>query len=462
MNTSIQYIVYFIMALLALSSCNVTKEYQQPTFSRSDLYRDMDTADSNSLAQVPWEEVFTDPVLQDLIREGLSANFDLQIATARIQRSEAYLLQQKGTLLPKVNALASAAVAELAGAPSAASGFAAQQYQLYTSASWEADIWKKLRSAKKAALADLLASEAYRRTVQTRLIADIANNYYTLLALDRQLEVTEQTIAARGKYVETVQYLKDAATVTGADVMQSRANLHAAEVLIPDIKQRIREIENSLSILLARSPQKIERNALEDQEPRELLETGVPSQLLSNRPDVQEAELAFRSAFELVNSARAYFYPTVTLTGAAGFGTTQISDLFDPTSVFANFAAGILQPIFNQHANEARLKANQAIQAEAFANFEQTLLLAGEEVSNALYAYQMAEDKISIRKTQLETLQNAVSFNQELLQYGSASYVDVLTSEQNLLSAQLNGVNDQLQKLLSIVELYRALGGGWQ
>ncbi|MEQ9442266.1 MAG: efflux transporter outer membrane subunit [Cyclobacteriaceae bacterium] len=450
-----------ILFLLTISSCNLHKEYQQQ-FSRDDLYRGIETSDTTSLADIPWNEVFTDTVLQGLISEGLTANLDLKIAVANIQRAEANFLQAKGALLPGLDVAGSASFSKLANTISVASGFAQQQYQLYGSASWEVDIWGKLRSAKRSALANVLASEAYRRAVQTRLIADIANNYYTLLALDKQLEITEQTVEFREEYVETVEFLKNAATVTGADLMQSRANQFSAEVMVPDLKQAIREVENALSILLGKSPDEINRTALEAQNPRELLDTGVPSLLLSNRPDVQQAEFEVRSAFEMVNSARAYFYPSLTLTGASGFAAQDISELFNPTSVFGNIAGGLLQPVFNQNVNKARLQVNIANREEAYAIYEQTLLSAGEEVSNALYAYDMAEQKISVRQNQLEALENAVDYNQELLQYGSANYVDVLTSQQNLLSAQLSGVEDQLQKLQAIVELYRALGGGWE
>ena len=216
-----------ILCLLSISSCNLHKEYQQQ-FSRDDLYRSIETTDTTSLADVPWEEVFTDTVLQNLISEGLTANPDLQIALANIERAEANLLQARGALLPSFDIAGSATYSKLANTISAVSGFAQQQYQLYGTAGWEADIWGRLRSTKRAALANVLASEAYRRAVQTRLIADIANSYYTLLALDKQLEITEQTVEFREEYVETVEFLKNAATVTGADLMQSRANQFSA------------------------------------------------------------------------------------------------------------------------------------------------------------------------------------------------------------------------------------------
>ncbi|MEZ4980320.1 MAG: efflux transporter outer membrane subunit [Saprospiraceae bacterium] len=451
-----------VVVLVGVSSCKVVKDYHPIGVEKDISYRGVETTDTNSIAEIPWREIFKDSLLQELIDDALQSNLDLKVATARIKSSEAYLLQQKGTLLPRLDANAGVSIADLANVPSAASGFAAQQYQLYLSASWEADIWQKLRSAKRAAVADLLASEAFKRGVQTRIVADVANAYYNLMALDRQLAITQATVQAREKFAETVQYLKDAASVNGADVEQSKANLHSARVMIPDLKQRIRELENSLSILLGKSPGSILRNELESQDSIPFLSAGVPAQLLANRPDVLEAEYNLRSSFEMVNMAQAFFYPGLNLNGAAGLNAQEIANLVDPTSFFANIAAGLVQPILNKNVNKARLAANKAAMEEAGAYFQQTVLNASEEVSNALFAYEMANEKIDIRAEQLDALENAVSFNQELLQYGENSYVDVLTSEQNLLAAKLNAVSDELQKYSAVVELYRALGGGWR
>lgn len=451
-----------VLSILALSSCKINQEYQQATVEEDALYRDVSTTDTTSVADMPWQQVFTDSTLQALISEGLDKNLDLQVAIARIKSAEANLRSSKGALLPSFSINGSASYSKLANVPSVATGFATEQYQLYGSTSWEIDLWGKLRSAKRAALANLLASDAYKRTVQTQLIASIATQYYTLLALDEQLVITNQNVAKLGEYQRTMEELQNASLVTGADLMQSKANLHATEAMVPDLKQQIRETENALSILLGRSPGAIERNNIEGQQPAIPLETGVPSLLLSNRPDVQQAEMQLRSAFEMVNSARAYFYPSITLSGAGGFTAGGIDELFDPSSLFGNIAGGLMQPVFNNGANKARLESNIAAKEEAYATFKQTLLTAGQEVSNALFAYDMADDKLDSRTQQLDALEKAVSYNEELLQYSESDYLNVLTAQQNLLSAQLNVVTDRLQKLQSMIELYRALGGGWK
>lgn len=454
-----------IIVLLA-ASCKLNEKYEKPEFTREDLYRDVAANDTLSIADMPWNEMFTDTILQKLIQVGLENNLDLQVAVARMESAEASLFSSKGALLPSISTEFSYSrrfAPSTSGAISQASGFSKEQYQLYLLASWELDVWGKLRSAKRAALADLLSSEAYRRAVQTKLISDIATTYYTLLAYDKQLEITELTVKFREEYEQTMKELQKAATVTGADFMQSRANSFSAKVTIPDLKRSIRETENALSILLNRSPGPIQRSALENQAVGQSVKTGIPVMLLSNRPDVQQAEFGLRSAFEMVNSAKAYFYPSFTLTGYApgSVSNNEFVNLFDPSNIFARVMGGLVQPIFNKNINKARLRSNQAAQKEALATYEKTLLTAGQEVSNALYSYDVATEKIDIRTYQIEALKNAVDYNQELLKYSSASYVDVLTSQQNLLSAQLSSVNDQLEKLSAVVDLYRSLGGGW-
>lgn len=460
-----------IMALAAASifaSC-VTKKYQQPAVNTSNLYRDTTIADTASMANLPVNQLFTDTVLQNLISEGIQHNYDLRTAIQRINEAQANLRQSKAAYLPSVDGTATATRAKqsLAGLnfpPEFANSFnlTTTTYQLGLSVSWEADIWGKLSSAKRVALANLLESDAAKRAVQTQLIANIANYYYNLLALDQQLRITEQTLKSRKEEVETMRALKEGAVVTGAAVVQSEANRYAAEVLIPDIKQNIRETENALSILLARNPGAIKRTTLTEQKARTNLQLGIPSELLKNRPDVQQAEFSFRSAFENTNLAKTYFYPSLTINGQGGFSALKVQDLFQH-SLFYNLVGGLTQPIFNRGQNKARLRVAQAQQQEAYYAFQQSILTAGAEVSNALYANQTALEKQAARANQLTALEKSVDYTKQLLEYSSSTnYTDVLTSEQSLLSAQLDSINDRLQELQSVVNLYRALGGGWK
>jgi len=447
------------LSVLAITSCKVNS-YKTPETKLDGLFRDAASTDTSSLANLQWKQLFTDPELQKLIDEGLNNNPGLQIAATRIQQSEAYFRQSQAALLPSFGAAASATFNKLSDAQSRGFINTATLYQLGLNSSWEADIWGKLNSTKRANLASLWQSEAAKRAVQTSLIANIANYYYLLIALDQQLAITQQTLENWIKTVETMKTLKEAARVTGAAVVQSEANRYAAEVTIPDLKQRIRETENALSVLLGRAPGAIQRGNFEQQSLQTSLPLGVPAQLLSNRPDVQQAEFAYRFYFENTNSARAYFYPSLTITGSGGLSALELKDFFNPGSVFASFVGGLSQPIFNKRINKTRLEVAKAQQQEALINFQNSLLLAGQEVSDALSAYQNAVDKGNSRQNQIAALQKSIEFTEELLRYGSANYVEVISAQQSYLAAQLNRVNDKLQQYQAVVKLYRSLGGG--
>jgi multidrug efflux system outer membrane protein len=466
-NSSKKYILVVTTAAL-LSACSVTKKYERPTTLSTDkLYRDEAAADSTTMADMPWQSVFKDEKLNALIQKGLDQNLNLKNAIENIVQARASLRQSKLAYYPTLNLDANATHTKQSEAglnfPAGINiNTLTTTYKLGLSTSWEADIWGKLSSSKRAALATYMASDAAKQAVQTQLISDIANNYFRLLAYDKQLKITQETLESRIKNVETIKELKEGAIVTGAAVVQSEANQHAAEVLIPDLKQSIRETENAINILLGQAPGPIDRSELGSQIIPENLAIGMPSQLLENRPDVRQAEFNFRTAFEMTNMAKTYFYPSLTLTASGGFSNLELKDFFS-NSVFYSILGGLTQPLFNQGINKMRLTTTQSQQLQAYNNFQQSLLTAGQEVSNALYTYQMAVEKEDSRTKQIEALVKAVDFTKQLLEYSSATnYTDVLTSEQNLLAAQLSGVNDNLQKLQAVVDLYRALGGGWK
>lgn len=466
-NSSHKYILLVITAAL-ISACSVTKKYERPTdLKTNQLYRDQSSTDSTSIADMPWNTVFKDEKLNALIQKGLDQNLNLKNAIENIVQARATLRQSKLAYYPTLQLDANATHNKQSEAglnfPAGINiNTLTTTYKLGVSTSWEVDVWGKLSSSKRAALATYLATDAAKQAVQTQLISDIANNYFLLLAYDKQLEITQETLKSRIENVETIKALKEGAIVTGAAVVQSEANQHAAEVLIPDLKQNIRETENVLNILLGQAPGPIERGVLGTQIIPEKIAVGLPAQLLNNRPDVRQAEFNFRVAFESTNLAKTYFYPSLTLTASTGFSNLELKDFFS-NSIFYSIIGGLTQPIFNQGLNKMRLTNAQSQQLQAYNNFQQSLLTAGQEVSNALYSYEMAVEKEDSRKKQIEALEKAVDFTQQLLEYSSATnYTDVLTSEQNLLAAQLSGVNDNLQKLQAVVNLYRALGGGWK
>ncbi|OMP76565.1 MULTISPECIES: efflux transporter outer membrane subunit [unclassified Chitinophaga] len=451
------------VAVLILPGCKIRQAYIRPAVETDSLYRAAYTTDTATIANLSWRQMFKDDKLQALIQEGIANNYDLIIAVARIKQAEANLRQAKAAFLPTLSVEPQYTKQKVAATQGGNLGFTpANVYAVQGNASWEIDLWGKLSSAKKASLALLLQTYAYQRSVQTKLIADIATNYYNLLAYDKQLAITVETVDNRKEDVETNKALKIANRVNEASVAQSEANLYAAEVTIPDLQNSIRETENALCVLTGRHPGTIQRNMLDGQEVDTTLQTGVPAQLLSNRPDVQQAEYNVRYYFEQINVARAYFYPTLNITAQGGWQSATVGDLFKSATIFGNVVGGLTQPVFNKGQNKQRLQLAKAQYEENVATFQQTVLDAGREVSDALYNYKAVQDKALTRKLQLDAWFRSVDYNRELLKNGYVTYTDVLTSEQSYLSAQLSGVNDRLQQLTSLVTLYKSLGGGWK
>jgi outer membrane protein, multidrug efflux system len=448
-----------LLAILAITACKVTKPYSRAqNIAGNGLYRDTTITDTSTIGNVPWRQFFADTVLQHLIQEGIDHNLDLGIAVARIHEAEANFRQSKEAFYPSLIGNASGGLQKNPGVPST------QTYEAYLSSSWQVDLWGKLRSTKKAELAALLQSDAYHRDVQTQLVTSIANDYYALQAYDQQLQITLATVENRKEDVTTTKSLKDADVLTGAAVMQSQAGLYSVEVTIPDIRQNIRQTEDAICLLLGRNPGSIPRDSLyQDTTVNTDLRLGLPMQLLANRPDVQEAEFQLRYYAELTNVARTYFYPALTITGEGGLSSNNIAHFFDASAFFGNIIGGLTQPIFQNGLNRQRLEVAKGQEQEFLLTFEKSLLTAGQEVSDALFNYQSATQKIQTRAHEIHFLQKSVDYTKELMKADAkANYTDVLTSEQNLLAAQLSGVDDHLQQLQAIVTLYTSLGGGWK
>lgn len=461
-TNSFKYIILIVGIAAIIASCSTPRHYKRGMVSTDKLFGDTVITDTATLGNRPWRKLFTESRLQKLIQEGLDNNQDLQLAIQKVAEAEAYLSQSRAALLPSLSANGKGTYIRNPKSIYPDGPREVNTYQLSADASWEIDVWGKLRSSKRASYANLLASDAGRKAVQTRLISNIATAYYTLTGLDAKLAITRQTVKNNIDLVETFKVLKESGKVTGAAVVQTEAARYAAEVTIPDLEQQIREAENALCLLLGRTPGPIDRGKIEEQTLSPILKTGVPAQLLDNRPDVMQAEFAVMSAFEMTNNARAYFYPALTLTATTGFAAADLNKVLDPTSFAANIIGGLAQPLFNKRINSTRLKVTKAQQEEALLTFRNTLLKAGQEVHNTLGSYESSVQKIALRKQQLDALIKSVDYTKELLNYGSATYTEVLNAQTSLLSAQLNSVNDQLQQLNALVTLYRALGGGWK
>lgn len=451
---------------LSFQACFVAREYNRPELEEmQNLYRtDMMPADSASVATLSWRDIFSDPLLTSYIEEGLENNLDIRIAIQRLAVAESYMKQGKAGYLPSLQARASMTHQQLAANSQFGSFFdgAIQQFELSGSFSWEADIWGKIRSSRRATLAAYLQQQAAHKAVKTQLIAGIASNYFQLLALDEQRTITQQTIENRGKSLETIQALKDAGNVTQVAVDQAAAQLYNSEALLVDLEVRIFNLENTLSFLLGRSGRNLPRGSLASQVPPGEHGLGVPAALLSNRPDVMASEFGLINAFELTNVARSQFYPSFTITGTGGLQSLELEEWIDGGSLFANLVASLTQPIFNRRQLKTQYEVARAQQEESLLNFKKTLLLAGQEVSNALYGYQAETRKYTFRQQEVEALRRAEINSEALLKNGFGTYLDLLTARQNALNAELNAIDNRQQQLQAIIELYRALGGGWQ
>lgn len=456
----IQTIIYPLCMAALLSSCHIYKQYDRPEVDTQGLFRDpvsdTDTlvSDTMNMANLPWEQVFTDPQLQALIRLGLERNTDLQTALLRVKEAQASLMTSRLSYLPSLG------LAPQGGVSSFDNMRGNWTWTLPVAASWEIDLFGKILNTKRAAKAALMQSEAYRQAVQTQVVAAIANYYYMLLMLDRQLEITEQTSVLWAKNVETMKAMKEAAMVNEAGVVQSEANYYAIVASVSELKNQIRQTENSLSLLLRQAPQQIGRGKLQDQRLPQVLQAGVPIQLLAKRPDVRAAEMALAGTYYNANEARAAFYPQISISGTYGWTNSAGSMIVNPGKLIASAIGSLTQPLFYRGANIARLKIAKAQQQEALLSFEQAILNAGADVSDALNLYETAKQKLVQREKQINALEKSVEYTQALLSLSTSTYLEVLTAQQSLLSAQLSGIADEFQQMQAIVNLYHALGGG--
>ena len=448
------------VSCLSLSSCGIYTTYERPSDINTDglygqdLNEEAVAVDTASIASLSWRELFTDSHLQMLIEHALQSNTDLLSAQQRIKEAEATLSSAKLAYLP------SFMLTPQGGVSSFDKSKGSWTYTGIASASWEIDIFGKLTNAKRRSKALYLQSLEYEQAVSTSLIANVANLYYTLLMLDEQYRISEETAVNWRESVRAMRAMMAAGMTNEASVSQSEANCRQVEASLLDLKQQIKEVENSLSILLGEVPGGIERGHLAGQDFPEDLTVGVPLQLLSRRPDVKSAELSLASAFYSTNAARSAFYPSITLSGTAGWTNSAGNMIINPGKLLLSAVGALTQPLFNKGLNIAQLKIAKAQQEEAKLAFQQALLNAGSEVNNALTQVQTARGKTELRTGQIISLENAVRSTQLLMQHGTSTYLEVLTAQQSLLSAQLTQVADRFDEIQGIINLYQALGGG--
>lgn len=458
--------ILLVVVGVTLQSCFVAKDYKRPEVQETEaLYRtDNLPTDSTSLADVSWRDMFTDTQLKTYITQGLQNNLDIRVALQQMVAAEAYAKQGKAGYLPTLSVGPNYTRQEFSSNSQFGSIFngGLDSYDVTANLSWEADVLGKIRSNKRAGNAGYLQTVAAHQAVKTQLISSIASAYYQLLALDAQLEITKKTVETRASSVTTIKALKDAGQVTQVAVDQNIAQYNSARSLQVDLEAVIFKTENTLSILLGNAPQDFKRGDLALQTIDADIKLGVPSLLLRNRPDVMAAEYGLIQSFELTNVAKSSFYPSLTLTASGGLQSLELDKLFNVNSLFATVVGGLTQPIFNQRKIKTQHEVAKAQQEQSLLNFKKTLLVAGSEVSNALYAYNAETEKYQYRKNEVEALRAAEVNSEELLKNGYANYLDLLTARESVLNAELNIIENKLQQLLSVVDLYEALGGGWK
>lgn len=448
-------IIVLTTATALLSSCGIYTKYQPAETTPDNLYgEEVAVDDTTNFGNVNWRELFTDPQLQALIEQGLQNNTDLRSAQLQIEEAEAALMSAKLAFLPSFALSPQGTISSFDG------GKATKTYTLPVTASWELDIFGRLRNAKQQAKALYAQSKDYQQAVRTQLIAGIANVYYTLLMLDEQLAISQQTEEAWKETVASTRALMDAGLANEAATSQMEAAYYSVQTSILDLKEQINQVENSLALLLAETPRRYERGKLADQRLPEDVAVGVPMQMLSNRPDVRAAERSLEQAFYATNQARAAFYPSIVLSGSAGWTNSAGSMIVNPGKFLVSAVGSLTQPLFNKGQIMAQYRIAKAQQEEASLSFQQALLNAGSEVNDALVACQTSKAKTLLFEKQIQSLEKALESTSLLMEHGTTTYLEVLTARQSLLSAQLSQTANRFTEIQSVINLYQALGGG--
>ncbi|MCM1078381.1 MAG: TolC family protein [Bacteroidales bacterium] len=453
---NIHYIVVFLAITSLLGSCGIYSGYSRPDLKTvtDSLYRDAAAGtDTVTIASKPWRELFSDPYLQTLIATGLERSTDLSVARLQSEEAQAVLMNARLSYLPSVSLVPQAGISRY-------NGDTKKTYNFGVAASWEIDIFGKVTNAKRGAAAAVEQSRAYEQVVRTQLVATIVESYYTLLMLDEQLAISDKTLANWDETIATLEALVHAGRSDDVAVRQARAGRTALDASRLTIRKSIIETENSLCALLKEPAHRIGRGTLADQSFPEELVSGLPLLLLSNRPDVRQAEAALVEAFYATNSARAAFYPSLTLSGSTGWTNSGGGSILNPGKWLSSAIASLTAPLFDKGMNIANLAVAKARQEEAVLRFEQSLFDAGNEVNDALAEWQTADERIVLDKFQIADLESAVDKLQLLVRYTSSNYLEVLAAQQSLLGARLILAEDRIAKIQAVVRLYHALGGG--
>lgn len=469
--TRIKNSAAFILILVVLAACNVSKNVEKPAAQLPVNFRNAATEDKTSIADIQWKRFFTDALLQKLIDKAIAKNYDMQLAVKNIEAAQLLLKQTKWAYLPD----ARLHVTANSNRPSdnSLNGLSAksflgtthvEDYSANINLSWEADIWGKIKNQKASALAGYLQTEEAKKAIQTNIVASVSQGFYSLLMLDAQLAIAKKNIGLNDSTLRIIKLQYNAGQVTALAIQQAEAQQQTAASLVPQLEQNIAIQENALSILAGELPGRIQRNVLLAQvNIADSLSSGVPSEMVSRRPDVKSNELALNIANAQVGIAKANMYPSLIITAGGGLNSFRASNWFNiPASLFGVVAGGVVQPLFQKKQLTTAYELAKVNREKTVIEFRQSVLNAVGEVSDALVRIEKLQTEKSIATSRVNTLQKAISNANMLFQTGMANYLEVITAQSNVLQSELELAAITREQLSAKVELYRSLGGGWK
>ena len=452
----------------ALTGCTVGPRYKRPPVDVPDAYRGVDQENAGkteaaSLADQKWWEVFQDQQLQQLVHTALEQNYDVRIAAARILEAEAQLGITRSNQFPQVNAGAATTIQRIPAQATLTVATNGSATELSLSAAWELDFWGKFRRATEAARANLLASEWAKQQVISTLISDVATAYFQLRELDLELEISRQALTSRRDSLKLTQLLADHGATSMLDVRQAEQLVYTAAEQVPDLERRIQQQENLISTLLGKNPGPVTRGMKLTEQPHiPQVPAGLPSALLERRPDIRQAEEQLVAFNAQIGVAKAAYFPQITLTGDAGYQSAAITNLFSGPGGFFSLGGALAQPLFAGGKIRSGVKLSEAQKEEAVLTYKKTIQQAFQDVSDSLIGYEKDQEFRQQQQLLTNAAEDAAHLSDVRYKGGATSYLEVLTNQTNYFSAQLNLAQAQLNELNALVQLYRALGGGWQ
>jgi outer membrane protein, multidrug efflux system len=465
-SAALQILGLIILALAC--GCAVGPNYKRPTVSVPTVYRGVTPEEAaqggaaRSLADEKWWEVFQDQQLKELINTALQQNYDVRIAAARILQAQAQLGVTRADQFPTIAGTAEA-INERSSRSKFLPPFETSANQVGASLAWDLDFWGKYRRATEAARADLMATEWARREILTDLVANVASAYFQLRALDLQLEISQRTLASRRDSLRLTNLLAQGGSTSMLDVRQAEQLVFTAASEVPSLEQQIEQEENFISILLGNNPAPVPRGRkLTEQQHPPTVPAGLPSSLLERRPDIRQAEEQLISANAEIGVARAAYFPQISLTATAGFQSSALTSLFGGPAGLWNFGGALVQPIFTAGKLRSNVRLTEAQRQQFLLRYQQTIQGAFREVSDSLVAYSKTQEFRQQQELLVASAQDASRLSHMRYSGGVASYLEVLTNETNYFSAELGLAQAQLNELLALVEVYKALGGGWE